>query len=71
MDWNNLPEWMKDYSKRDLSLIRFAVENATAFYAINPGHPLAVHCMELRATIEAANALEATKQTDHMNETEG
>lgn len=62
IDWNNLPEWMRGYPRRDLNLMHFAVENAEAFYAINPQHPLAIHCMEMKMLVEAATALEAKGQ---------
>jgi hypothetical protein len=67
IDWNNLPEWMQDYTSRDLNLMHFAIENAEAFYAINPNHPLAIHCMEMKMLVEAANAVEARENTEHKS----
>jgi hypothetical protein len=56
---DDLPEWMQDFKKRDVSLILFAVENAEAFRAIAPNHPLTIHCLEMKWLVESANAVEA------------
>lgn len=59
---DEIPEWMKDFKKRDVSLILFAVENAEAFYQIAPNHPLTIHCLEMKWFVESANAIEAQEK---------
>lgn len=53
---DQIPEWLKDYNKRDASLILFAIRNAESFREIAPNHPLTIHCLELKEMVE--NALE-------------
>lgn len=59
-----VPDWMKEYSKRDVSLMMYAVQHADEYHLIAPHHPLAIHCREMKAMVEGMNALEAKdKQT--------
>lgn len=53
-----VPNWMTEYSRRDISLMMFAVQHADEFHQISPHHPLAVHCLEMKAMVEEMNAFE-------------
>lgn len=60
----DVPDWMAEYPKRDVSLMMFAVQHADEFYAAAPTHPLAIHCMKMKMLVEGMNGLEARdKQT--------
>lgn len=52
-------DWMAEYSRRDVSLMMFAVQHADEYHLIAPDHPLSIHCQQMKALVEAANALEA------------